>query len=339
MSEELRALCAFALAGALALILVPVARRVALRTGFMDHPVEYKAHASATPYLGGAGVLSAFALSAAVFGNAAPRFWLIVALALGLVVVGSIDDRRTLHPGVRFGAQLLAGVALYAADLRWEVSGSVWIDLPVTLLWVAGLANAFNLLDNIDGACSTTAAVSAAGVGALALARGDERTAAVAFALSGACAAFLAFNLAGPARIFLGDGGSVPIGFLIASLALVAAGSTGSDAVLVAVPLAGVAIFDTTLVVLSRTRRGISILTGGRDHTTHRLLGLFGSTRRVAAFLATGQAVLCGVTLLIWDGSERTVGIAAVAYVVVGALLLAVFERPSLAPAPREQSA
>ncbi len=340
MSDELRALCAFALAGALALILVPVARRVAIRTGFLDHPVDYKAHASATPYLGGAGVIAAFTPAAIIFGSGAPRFWLILGLALALVVIGSIDDRRTLPPALRFGSQLLAGAALYAADVRWEVSGSAWLDLPITLLWVAGLANAFNLLDNIDGAAATTASVSAAGIGALALARGEEQTAAVAFALSGACLAFLVFNLARPARLFLGDGGSVPIGFLVAALALVAAGSLGGDAVLVAVPLAGVAIFDTTLVVLSRTRRGISILTGGRDHTTHRLLGVFGDTRRVAAFLAAGQALLCCVTLLIWDGSERTVALAAIAYVIVGALLLAFFERPALAPAtaPKEQS-
>lgn len=338
MNDELRALCAFAAAAVLVLAAVPSVRRIAVRTGFLDHPVDYKAHAAATPYLGGAAVVSAFAVAAVVFGAGAARFWLVLALALALAAMGTVDDRRTLPPGLRFGLQLLAGAALYAGDVRWEVSGSIWVDLPVTLLWVAGLANAFNLLDNMDGACATTAGISAAGIGALALARDGGELAAVAFALSGACLAFLAFNLARPARIFLGDGGSLPIGFLIAALAMLATSGLGGDAVLVAVPLAGVAIFDTTLVVLSRTRHGISILTGGRDHTTHRLLGVLGDARRVALFLACGQALLCVVTLVIWDASDRTVGIVAVGYVLVGTALLAVFERPALSPAPKGQS-
>ncbi len=333
MADELRALGAFGLAALLALLLVPLARRIAIRTGFLDHPVDYKAHASATPYLGGAAVIAAFAIAAIAFGSAAPRLGLILALAVALAAVGSFDDRRSLPPGLRFGAQALAAVALYAADLRWEVSGAIWVDLPVTLVWVAGLANAYNLLDNIDGAAATTAAVSAAGVGALALARGDGAIAACAFALAGACAAFLVFNLARPARIFLGDGGSVPIGFLIAALALLAAGPLGGEGVLIAVPLAGVAIFDTTLVVISRRRRGVTILTGGRDHSTHRLLRPLGSPRRVALLLAVAQAALCAVTLLIWDAPETTVLVVSAAYIALGLALLALFERPGLAAA------
>lgn len=339
MGDELRALCAFGLAALLALLLVPLAWRIAIRTGFLDHPVDYKAHGAATPYLGGAAVIASFAISAIAFGGAATRLWLVLALAVALAAIGSFDDRRTLPPGLRFGAQVLAAVALYAADVRWEVTGSAWVDLPVTLVWVAGLANAYNLLDNIDGAAATTAAVSAAGIGALALARGDGALAACGFALAGSCATFLVFNLARPARIFLGDGGSVPIGFLIAALALLAAGPLGGDAVLIAVPLAGVAIFDTTLVVISRSRRGVTILTGGRDHSTHRLLRPLGSPRRVALLLAAAQAALCAVTLLIWDASETTVLIAAAAYIALGLSLLAVFERPGLAAAAEGGSA
>lgn len=332
MDDELRALVAFGLAALLTLLLVPPARRIALRTGFLDHPVDYKAHARATPYLGGAAVIAAFTVAAIALGNAATRFWLVLALALALAALGTIDDRRSLPPGLRFGAQALAAVALYAAEVRWEIAGSVWIDLPVTLVWVAGLANAYNLLDNIDGAAATTAAVSAAGVGALALVRDDGALAACGLALAGACAAFLVFNLARPARIFLGDGGSVPIGFLIAALALLAAGPLGGDAVLIAVPLAGVAIFDTTLVVISRRRRGVTILTGGRDHATHRLLRPLGSPRAVALLLAAAQALLGALTLLIWDASERTVLIVSVAYIALGLALLVAFERPGLAP-------
>lgn len=338
MGEGLRALVAFATAAALTFAFVPLARRVAQRTGFLDHPVDYKQHARATPYLGGAALIAAFALAAIALGAGAARLPLVLALALALSAVGTADDRLNLPPSLRFGAQVLVAFALYAADVRWTVAGTAWIDLPVTLLWVTGLTNAFNLLDNIDGATATTAAVSAAGIGALALTRDAAALGAVAFALSGACAAFLVFNLARPARIFLGDGGSLPIGFLIAALAMLAAAGLGGDAVLIAVPLAGVAIFDTTLVVLSRRRRGAPVLTGGRDHMTHRMLAVLSDPRRVALFLGATQALLCALTLLIWDASERTVELVAVAYVLAGLALLAVFERPALAPARRERS-
>jgi UDP-GlcNAc:undecaprenyl-phosphate GlcNAc-1-phosphate transferase len=338
VSDELRALGAFGAAVVLALVFVPLARRIALRTGFLDRPVDYKAHASATPYLGGAAVVAAFSIAGAAFGSAAPRFGTVLAVALLLAAMGTIDDRRTLGPGLRFGAQLLAGVALWLADIRWDVAGTTWIDLPLTMIWVAGLANAFNLLDNIDGATATTAAVSAAGIGLLAASADDAAIAALAFALSGACAGFLPFNLSSPARIFLGDGGSVPVGFLVAALAMEATASGGGEAILIAVPLAGVAIFDTSLVVLSRTRRGIAVLTGGRDHVTHRLLSFLRTPRRVAAVLAVVQALLCALTLAIRDSSDETVLLVAVAYLAVGGALLAFFERPAFAGPPKEQA-
>lgn len=122
-----------------------------------------------------------------------------------------------------------------------------------------------NLMDDLDGAASTVTAGSAAGIGTLALAEGDTGLAAVAFALCGACVGFLPYNLADPARIFLGDGGSMPLGMLIAGLAMGAAGHAGLDgsALLTAGLLAGLAILDTTLVTVSRWRRHVSLLTGG----------------------------------------------------------------------------
>ena len=112
----------------------------------------------------------------------------------------------------------------------------------------------------------------------------------------------------------------------------------GQEAILAAIPLAGIAIFDTTLVVVSRTRRGVSILTGGRDHTTHRLLGRFGSARAVAAALAAVQIGLCGLAWQLQQLSEGAVIIVAAGYIVLGAALLTLFERPAAAGVVVEQS-
>ena len=338
MDDGLRSLLALAGAGLVALITVPLARRVALATDFLDHPRDYKNHAAAIPYLGGVAVLAAFAISAAVFGDALSRIPSVLALAALLMLMGTADDRRPLGPGLRFAVQVGAAGALWLDGIRWEPFGIVALDLPITLIWVAGLTNAFNLLDNIDGAAATVGAVSAAGIGAVALGAGAGELAATAWALSGACAAFLVFNLSESRKIFLGDGGSMPIGFLIAALAMLLPAAHPEVAVLAAVPLAAGAIFDTTLVVISRHRRGVGILTGGRDHSTHRLLALLGTPRRVCLALAAATALLCGLAYAMYQMPESAVLLTTGAYVAVGLVLLAVFEGVVPAPRPVEQA-
>src|SRR4051812_42117760 len=134
-----------------------------------------------------------------------------------MLALGTLDDRFPVAPRWRVLAEIGAGCAVSAAGLGWSVFGSEALDLLLTVAWVVGLCNAFNLMDNLDGAAGTVAGISAAGVGTLALAHDDPALAAFAFALAGACAGFLPHNLARPARIFLGDGGSLPIGFLVAA--------------------------------------------------------------------------------------------------------------------------
>jgi UDP-GlcNAc:undecaprenyl-phosphate GlcNAc-1-phosphate transferase len=192
-------------------------------------------------------------------------------------------------------------VALWADGLGWKVLGGGGADLVLTIAWVVGVVNSFNLLDNMDGACASTAAAAGGGVGTLSLATGQHAVAAVCFALAGACLAFLRFNLARPARVFLGDGGSMPIGLTVAATAMIACShdglGLGAGNVVVAVLMAGTAALDTALVVVSRLRAGRSLLSGGNDHLTHRFRPLLGSALHVALVLAIIQSVLCGVAL------------------------------------------
>ena len=310
---------------AAALVAVPVAARVARRTGFLDQPVGYKKHGSPTPYLGGSAVVLAFIVVAVAFGDGVGRFLPIVLGALGLWAVGTIDDRVNLSPWLRVGATIAAGVGLWIGDLGWNVFAGSGLDLALTIVWVVGLVNAFNLMDNLDGATGSVAAAASVGIGAFALVNDDVALAAVSFGLLGACLGFLRFNLAKPARIFLGDGGSMPVGFVVAAMAIAApqVDDLGGGAVLVAALLAGLVILDTTLVVISRRRRGVTLLTGGRDHLTHRLLAIVGSARRVAAALSLVQLSLCalalaaaglGQTAVLWiAGSAIVAGIGAIA--------------------------
>ena len=329
MPDELRLILAFALAAGLVQLTVPLAIRLAVTTGFFDHPAGYKKHGRSTPYLGGLAVMAAALPVALVLGGGSDVL-VIAACAAALCAVGTIDDRAHLGPGVRVLAEFAAAFALWQADLGWMLWDGNLLDLALTTLWVIGLVNAFNLMDNLDGAAGTVGGVSAAGVGLLAAAQGETAIAAMTFALAGACAGFLSFNLARPAKVFLGDGGSMPIGFLVAAglTAIPATDGFGTAAVFAVVPVVGLVVFDTTLVVFSRLRRGAGLFMGGRDHLTHRLLDILGSPQRVALVLAGAQAALCAVGILLYDSTIVTVFGVATAYVVIGAGAIAAFEWP-----------
>lgn len=316
----------------------PLAIRVARRTGFLDHPVgAYKAHAEPTPYLGGAVVLVGFMAGALVSGAVGePKFGAIFLGAGLLWLVGTVDDRLLLGPRVRVLAVALAAVLLWHSGLGWSLFPGEAADLAVTVLWVLGIVNAFNLMDNLDGAAGTVAGASAAGITLLAGYEGPEVLAALAVAVCGACAGFLVFNLARPARIFLGDGGSMLLGFLVAALAMAVWRLNGmvGIALLPAIMLAGLPILDMTLVIVSRLRRGVAVGKGGRDHITHRLLPKLGSTWAVALALALAQGALCLVAIELMDAGGKAMAVGAGIAFLLGVATIALLETPYFRPEP-----
>jgi UDP-GlcNAc:undecaprenyl-phosphate GlcNAc-1-phosphate transferase len=324
-----------------ALAATPLAIRVARRYGIVDHPVGYKGHARPTPCLGGAAVLAGFLAGALVDGvlwdgDLTPIF----AGAAFLWVVGVIDDRFLLGPRIRIVAEVLAAVLLWNSGLGWSLFPGEVADLAVTVLWVVGIVNAFNLMDNLDGAAGTVVGVSAAGIALLSVYEGTDQLTALAVAVSGACAGFLYFNLTRPARIFLGDGGSMLLGFLVAALAMAVwrLNEMIGPAFLPAIMLVGVPVLDMTLVIVSRARRRAPIGRGARDHITHRLLPKLGSTWAVAAVLAIAQGALslAAIEVMGWNRGAILAG-AAVAFV-LGVVTIAIFESSAFRPEPPRRS-
>jgi UDP-GlcNAc:undecaprenyl-phosphate/decaprenyl-phosphate GlcNAc-1-phosphate transferase len=303
----------FAVAGVASFAATPLAIRFARRTEFYDLPREYRRHAAPTPLLGGAAVIGSFLLAALALGVSG-NLLVLLGCAAGLWLMGTIDDRVAVAPRWRLSVELGAALALVAVGLGWNGYGGA-ADVLLTAVWVVGLINGFNLMDNLDGACGAVGCVSAAGVGTLAAVHGEPTLAGLSFALAGACAMFLHWNLARPAKIFLGDGGSRPIGLLVAGLVMATGHHLhgGRANLLVGALLAGVVILDTTLVTVSRTRRGVPIVTGGRDHLSHRLLLVLRSPRAVAAVLAIAQATLCALAIAGDRGGAITLGAAAIA--------------------------
>jgi UDP-GlcNAc:undecaprenyl-phosphate GlcNAc-1-phosphate transferase len=199
---------------------------------------------------------------------------------------GLWDDRRPLHPVAKLVSQVIAAVVLMASGVQVRLDLPVWLNLGLTLLWILGITNALNLLDNMDGLAAGVGAVVAASFTLMAAANGQYLVGAMSAALLGACLGFLIHNFS-PATIFMGDSGSLFLGFLLAALGIKLRFPDNVSTVTWMVPVLvlGVAVFDTTLVVVSRLRRGLNpFMTPGRDHLSHRLVAL-GWSRREAVLL------------------------------------------------------
>ena len=324
MSPDLNAAAAFAIAALATSIATPVAIRLAVRTAFFDLPTGYKGHKRPTPYLGGTAIMVGILAAVLAVGGTIAQHPVILACALAVCLLGTIDDRVNLPIALRTLVEVGIAVLLWSTGRGWNVFHDAPADLLLTVLWVLGVINAFNLMDNMDGAAAATAAVSAIGAGTLALISGDTALAPLCFALAGACAAFLPHNLARPARIFMGDGGSLLIGLLVArvTMAAVTRSYLGPSGVIVAALLVGLVILDTTLVTISRTRAGRPVLSGGRDHITHRLAHRLGTPRNVALTLAAAQLAICGLTIALAQAGIGWVLLAGAAAIVLAALLI-----------------
>jgi UDP-GlcNAc:undecaprenyl-phosphate GlcNAc-1-phosphate transferase len=328
MLEE-KLLLGFFFATALVFWGTPVAIRVAARLDFYDRPIGYKGHGAPTPYLGGAPVVLAFVAVVAILTNDWQRTLPVASGVVALWALGTLDDRRTVSPAVRVAAEATCATLLFAAGDGWDFGGAPAVGLLVTIVWVVAVVNALNLFDNMDGAASTIALVISAGVAVTGALQGDVWLAVAAAALCGACLGFLPHNLAKPARIFLGDGGSMPVGFALAAIVMLAAGSSGPawQALAIGILLVGVLVVDTCLVIVSRTRRGISILTGGRDHLTHRTFQRLQTTRAVAFALGSVQALLATLALFASRKSSGLLLLVVLLYLVGAAATIAVFDR------------
>jgi len=279
-------------------LLVPLARRYALRNGITDNPAPGKAHVSPTPYLGGVAIaLGALVCSLVVSGWQSQAALILAAAAL-VAVTGLFDDVRTVRPGMRLLVEALAAGAAAAAGAHVQLFDN-GLDYAITVVWIVVITNSFNLLDNMDAAAGSIATVIAGALALTALLEGQYLVGGMAVVIASACLAFLMYNWH-PARIFMGDAGSLFLGFTLSVIALKLRTPVPHGASIVAVVLlVGPAVFDTTLVVVSRVVHGRPIYIGGTDHTSHRLLLLGVPKVGVTAVLVMGTAVSCSLGVLV----------------------------------------
>ena len=320
-------LLAVALAAVLALALTPLVRLLARRLGMVARPKTDRWHKKPTAMLGGVAIWLSVVISYFAFVPRTPYGLVVMAASTFLFLVGLVDDFLHTKPYQKLIGQVMgsAFVIYYGLSLPWTSYSA--LNVAITIFWLIGITNAVNLLDNMDG-LATGIAVIASGFLALSfLSTGQITEALMLLTFAGALLGFLVYN-SNPASIFMGDSGSMFIGFFLASSALVnvSGGRSRSLLPVLAVPILVlfIPIFDTTFVTILRKFSGRAASQGGRDHTSHRLVAL-GLSERHAVWMLYGFAALSGVLALLVQQVKIDVSLAAIAGFTVLLTLIGVY--------------
>ena len=331
------------------MLTVPV-RALAMRVGMVDLPGPRKVHAQPIPLLGGLAMFGGVMLAIlfAFDGAARAQSVGIVMGATLVAAVGFLDDRGWLHHQIKlFVAMPVAAGILLASGIHAQVfdvllpgrMGDV-LDAGLTVLWVVGITASFSILDHMDGLCAGIAAMASIFFAMLAYLNGQTLVTTLAAAVLGAATGFLRWNFK-PAKIFMGDGGAMFLGFLMATLGLKLRLEQANhlSGWLAPLLILGVTIFDTTLVTISRSRRGLlPFTTPGKDHAAHRLANLgLGQRGAVLALYSLGALTGGTAVLVAYLPSTGALGVAILA---AALLLLAVawLEREPYEPQGRKPS-
>jgi UDP-GlcNAc:undecaprenyl-phosphate GlcNAc-1-phosphate transferase len=302
---------AFLIALLASVTLTAPVRQLALRVGMVDNPGPRKVHLNPMPLLGGVAIYCGFAIAVLVTmrGSASSQIVSVLAGATLVAVIGFLDDRGLLHHQIKlFGGMPAAALLLLASGIRAHIFSAfidgrtgIVLDSFLTVLWVVGITASFSILDHMDGLCAGIAGIAALFFTLSANQEGQIMVRTLGAATLGAALGFLGWNFK-PAKIFMGDGGAMLLGFLMATLSLKLRPNPGDSSASWLIPLVilGVSIFDTTLVSISRSRRGLIPFTSpGKDHTAHRLSNLGLGQRGAVLALYALAFVFGGVALLI----------------------------------------
>lgn len=351
----MEAFAVFATAAVVTAVLMPLASLLSRRVGAIAVPSDRKVHAKPTPELGGlamlVGVVAAFGVAWQLdrFGPIfdAPTVPIGVLVAATLVyLVGGIDDAREISAPAKTAGTVLSGSILNFAGvsiLLFRLPGVGLIDLSpdwaalITVVWVVGMCQAINLIDGLDGLAAGIVGIAAFALylfaeqlsdPSLAQLPADNIAPLVAIATAGVCVGFLPYNFH-PASVFMGDGGALLLGLLMATASIAVAGNSTADSssqtffffapLFIPLVILGVPIFDTVFAILRRARNRTGVTEADKGHLHHRLMDLGHGQRRSVAILWTWTALLSGLVLYpVYTDSDDgalPIGIAALALV------------------------
>ena len=329
-------LAIFLVSLALSSLLVPLLRKIALRYSVLDRPNQsHKTHQESIPYLGGIAIVIPVSLLAIIGplifienSDYLLRTTLFLLPAVLLAFVGLYDDIKNLSASSRFFVQSLIAVSatLYLNMLSYGVSilSNEIANVLLSIFWLVGITNSFNFFDNLDGGAAGITFVASLTLFLLALLGGQYLMSSISLALAGASLGFLWWNR-NPARIYLGDSGALFIGFIIAVSLLQFEPKVESRVASALIPvfILALPIIDTSVAVLSRILRGVSIFQGGRDHLSHRLVSLGFSKRKSAYSLWSLSVLFSSLSFLVSNTSrDASLGISLLGLLFMALLVI-----------------
>lgn len=311
----------------LALVFVPLAMKLAYKIGAVDKPNARKVHTKIMPRMGGLGIYLAYII--VVLATQKMNMQL-AGLLLGstiLVVLGIFDDMKDLNAKFKLLIQVLAAVIVMAFGVRIEFmtnvfgGGAIYLDilsLPITLLWIVGITNAINLIDGLDGLAGGIATIAALSMAVVGWIYGQYLMASMAIILAGATMGFLRYNFH-PAKVFMGDTGSLFLGFNLSVLAIMGVAKSVTFISLAApVLVLGVPIFDTFFAILRRKMNHKPIFAADKDHLHHRLLGMgFSHRKTVLIIYAISFFLALSAILITYLSTAEAVAVVAIVLSVI----------------------
>jgi UDP-GlcNAc:undecaprenyl-phosphate GlcNAc-1-phosphate transferase len=283
-----------------ATVTTPLLIKIAYKKNWVVAPRADRWHKKPTALMGGIAIFFA-STGAMFFANNFEINWIIFIASLVMFLTGLADDLQEVKPIVKLIAQVVCTFALIYHGYYFGGGLLEWAGIPLTFFWVIGITNALNLLDNMDGLAAGIAGIVATIAAILGFMHGDMYLASMGFALAGAAFGFLIYNF-NPAKIFMGDSGSLFLGFSISFLSIAVQKDMGSSSailvMLIPISLMAIPIMDTTLVTIKRLVAGRRIDQGGKDHTSHRLVAL-GFTEKNAVLILYGICIVWGAVCIL----------------------------------------
>jgi len=328
---------AFLIALIVAYIITPGVISLAIKMGAMDAPDPRKVHKKPIPRLGGVGIYLAFMIAVLFTVDITQEMLGLLIGGTVIAVVGIVDDFKNLPAKVKLLGQIIAACILVAFDIRIDFISDPFGDfyyleylaVPATVFWIVGLTNTVNLIDGLDGLAAGVSMIAAATILLVALQQGFVLVAVLTAALAGSAMGFLHYNF-NPAKIFMGDTGSMFLGFMLAGISIIGAvKSAATIALIVPILALGLPILDTTFAIVRRYRGGVPIFKPDRGHLHHRLLDL-GFTQRQAVLLMYVISGVLGLSAIALTEVSSSIAIfiilAVIAAVLFGAKKLGIFD-------------
>ena len=306
----------------LSLLFIPVIKALSEHYGFVDIPNERKVHSEETPRLGGLGIFLSFLICFYFLGEFNSITLSLIAGAAIIVIVGICDDICNIRPRYKLLGQVAAAtIIIFNGNIIFEINAPLYLEIIITYMWILGVTNAVNLIDGMDGLASGLALIGFVALGVAASLQGNVYFTTLCFVMVGSILGFLRFNLP-PAVIFMGDTGSLFLGFIISVLSLIISYKSGTVfSVLIPVMFISIPILDTLLAIIRRLNQGKHPFSADKEHLHHRLLELHFAPKQILLAFYSLSALL-GAIAVIFNNKDVKYGLIIIFIVIYTFLVL-----------------